>query len=169
MYPLICCELVFCYKCRRWSIIRFNIGRVISRKVADMRVSRATARVARTILRINGRSHSIVRATLAVALALCAMLYIRLYNNERTATGKGDAMRDPSTTDHHDEHDHDHDEHSHQHDGHDHEHGGKGGHGHEHGKVDADLYGNKAGLRAVQISTAGMLLVALIQFVIATI
>src|SRR6266849_2509268 len=164
MYPLICCELVFCYKCSRRSIIRFNIGRVISRKVADMRVSRATARVARTILRINGRSHNIVRATLAVALALCAMLYIRLYNNERTATGKGDAMRDPSTTDHHDDHDHDaHNDHDH------HEHGGKGGHGHEHGKVDADLYGNKAGLRAVQISTAGMLLVALIQFAIATI
>jgi cation diffusion facilitator family transporter len=101
-------------------------------------------------------------------------------------------MRDPSATDHHDhddhdhdhehDHDHDHDEHSHQHDDYDHdhaahddhgEHGGKGGHGHgghghEHGKVDADLYGNKAGLRAVQISTAGMLLVALIQFAIAT-
>src|SRR5216683_5746829 len=56
------------------------------------------------------------------------------------------------------DHDHDHDDH-----------GGHGGHGHEHGKVDADLYGNKAGLRAVQISTAGMLLVALIQFAIATI
>ncbi len=49
-------------------------------------------------------------------------------------------------------HDHDHDEH---------------GHGHEHGKVDADLYGNRAGLRAVQISTAGMLLVSVIQFAIA--
>src|SRR5580704_8277617 len=69
-------------------------------------------------------------------------------------------MPDSSTTDHHDDHsdhDHDHDEHRH------------GGHGHEHGKVDADLYGNKAGLRAVQISTAGMLLVAVIQFAIATI
>src|SRR6266567_4469955 len=63
--------------------------------------------------------------------------------------------------------DHDHDEHEHQHDDHDHEHGGHGGHGHEHGKVDADLYGNKAGLRAVQISTAGMLLVSIIQFAIA--
>jgi cation diffusion facilitator family transporter len=52
----------------------------------------------------------------------------------------------------HDHDDHDHDEH---------------GHGHEHGKVDADLYGNRAGLRAVQISTAGMLLVSLIQFAIA--
>ena len=49
-------------------------------------------------------------------------------------------------------HDHDHDEHA---------------HGHEHGKVDADLYGNRAGLRAVQISTAGMFLVAAIQFAIA--
>jgi cation diffusion facilitator family transporter len=49
-------------------------------------------------------------------------------------------------------HNHDHDEHA---------------HGHEHGKVDADLYGNRAGLRAVQISTAGMFLVAAIQFAIA--
>ena len=49
-------------------------------------------------------------------------------------------------------HDHDHDDHA---------------HGHEHGKVDADLYGNRAGLRAVQISTAGMFLVAAIQFAIA--
>ena len=55
------------------------------------------------------------------------------------------------------DHDHDHDEHN------DDEHA----HGHEHGKVDADLYGNRAGLRAVQISTAGMLLVAAIQFAIA--
>ena len=54
-------------------------------------------------------------------------------------------------------HTHDHDEHT------DDEHA----HGHEHGKVDADLYGNRAGLRAVQISTAGMLLVAAIQFAIA--
>lgn len=79
----------------------------------------------------------------------------------------------------HDEHDHDHnhshDEHDeHDHDEHDHEHEeehghGHDGHGHEHGKVDADLYGNRAGLRAVQISTAGMLLVALIQFSIAII
>src|SRR2546423_9673474 len=71
---------------------------------------------------------------------------------------------------HHD-HDREHDEHGHSHD-HDHEHDehehGKGhGHGHEHGRVDADLYGNKAGLRAVQISTAGMFLVAAIQFGIA--
>ena len=58
----------------------------------------------------------------------------------------------------HDEHDHDHDD-EHQHGGH--------GHGHEHGRVNADLYGNRAGLRAVQISTAGMFLVAAIQFVIA--
>ncbi len=55
------------------------------------------------------------------------------------------------------DHDHDHDEHN------DDEHA----HGHEHGKVDADLYGNRVGLRAVQISTAGMLLVAAIQFAIA--
>jgi cation diffusion facilitator family transporter len=61
--------------------------------------------------------------------------------------------------------------HTHDHDEHDHEHGseGHGGHGHEHGKVNADLYGNQAGLRAVQISTAGMLLVSIIQFAIAII
>src|SRR5579863_83671 len=76
----------------------------------------------------------------------------------------------------HDDHDHIHDEHDNHdhsdHDNHDHEegghgHGGSGKHGHEHGRVDADLYGNRAGLRAVQISTAGMFLVAIIQFVIA--
>jgi cation diffusion facilitator family transporter len=87
-------------------------------------------------------------------------------------------MREYSTNhdhDHdHDEHDHkhDHDEHDHDHDEHDHDsagHGGQGGHGHEHGRVDADLYGNQAGLRAVQISTAGMLLVSVIQFIIAII
>ena len=65
-------------------------------------------------------------------------------------------------------HDHDHDDHNdhddHDHNEHDHD---KHGHGHEHGRVDADLYGNKAGLRAVQISTAGMFLVAAIQFAIA--
>ena len=86
--------------------------------------------------------------------------------------------------DHHDDHDHGHDghehgEHSHNHDGHEHDHDleeheghgehGHGGHGHEHGRVDADLYGNRAGLRAVQISTAGMFIVAAIQFVIADI
>ena len=95
---------------------------------------------------------------------------------------------DTEHTHNHDEHDHDehphdhddhthHDEHEHNHDDHDHEehkHGlfgghGHGGHGHEHGKVDADLYGNQAGLRAVQISTAGMLLVSIIQFAIAII
>jgi cation diffusion facilitator family transporter len=90
-------------------------------------------------------------------------------------------MREPSATDNqeHDDNEHDHDEPDHEHDAHDdHDHDergkkggqeGHGGHGHEHGKVDADLYGNRAGLRAVQISTAGMLLVALIQFAIATI
>ena len=85
------------------------------------------------------------------------------------------------------DHDHSHDQHSHDHDlnglhthdDHDHDddhdhvdhggNGGHGGHGHEHGKVDADLYGNRAGLRAVQISTAGMLIVAIIQFAIAII
>lgn len=85
----------------------------------------------------------------------------------------------------HDDHEHTHDEHDHLHDDHEHDehnhdehddhdekgrgHRGHGGHGHEHGKVDADLYGNRAGLRAVQISTAGMFLVAVIQFVIASI
>jgi cation diffusion facilitator family transporter len=63
----------------------------------------------------------------------------------------------------HDEHDHVH-EHGHNHGEHEHD---EKGHGHEHGKVDADLYGNRAGLRAVQISTAGMLVVAAIQFAIA--
>ena len=83
----------------------------------------------------------------------------------------------------HDDHDHgqehDHGEHGHDHDGHEHAHDleeqeghgehGHGGHGHEHGRVDADLYGNRAGLRAVQISTAGMFIVAAIQFAIAAI
>ncbi len=70
-------------------------------------------------------------------------------------------------------HDHDHDSHSHNdHDQADHDEAGEhghahGGHGHEHGRVDADLSGDRAGLRAVQISTAGMLLVSLIQLVIA--
>ncbi len=57
---------------------------------------------------------------------------------------------------HQSESQHNHEEHNHDH-----------AHGHEHGKVDADLYGNRAGLRAVQISTAGMFLVAAIQFAIA--
>jgi cation diffusion facilitator family transporter len=75
----------------------------------------------------------------------------------------------------HDEHDHGHEEDhdfDHEHDDHDHdhgehEHGGHEGHGHEHGRVNPDLYGDRAGLRAVQISTAGMFLVAAIQFIIA--
>src|SRR5579859_2090674 len=75
--------------------------------------------------------------------------------------------------DHQTESDHEHDTHSHSHKheahNHDHDEQDKHGHGHEHGKVDADLYGNQAGLRAVQISTAGMLLVSVIQFVIALI
>jgi cation diffusion facilitator family transporter len=57
----------------------------------------------------------------------------------------------------HNNHHHDHDEH---------DHGGQQGDGHEHGQVNADLYGNRAGLRAVQISTAGMFLVAAIQLAI---
>ncbi len=61
----------------------------------------------------------------------------------------------------HGTHNHDHEDHNHDHDHDEH------GHGHEHGRIDADLYGNRAGLRAVQISTAGMLLVAAIQFAIA--
>src|SRR5215467_696350 len=65
--------------------------------------------------------------------------------------------------------DHDHDTHTHNHNGNEHEehdHHGQEEHGHEHGRVNADLYGNQAGLRAVQISTAGMFLVAAIQFAI---
>jgi cation diffusion facilitator family transporter len=73
--------------------------------------------------------------------------------------------------DHQPESDHEHDTHNHEHHEHnhdEHEHD-EHGHGHEHGKVDADLYGNQAGLRAVQLSTAGMLLVSAIQFAIALI
>jgi cation diffusion facilitator family transporter len=66
----------------------------------------------------------------------------------------------------HGTHTHDHEEHNHDHDHSEHDHA-EHGHGHEHGKVDADLYGNRAGLRAVQISTAGMFLVSAIQFAIA--
>lgn len=66
-------------------------------------------------------------------------------------------------------HDHEHDEHEHSHEHDEHEHGKGHGHGHEHGKVDADLYKDRAGLRAVQISTAGMFIVAAIQFTIAAI
>src|SRR5713101_5168359 len=73
----------------------------------------------------------------------------------------------PEGHSHDTDHQHDHDEHDHDHETEDHDHGGHGGHGHEHGKVDADLYGNRAGLRAVQLSTAGMLLVSAIQFAIA--
>src|SRR6266516_575854 len=65
--------------------------------------------------------------------------------------------------------DHDHDNHKHSHTGHkhdEHEHDDQEEPGHEHGKVNADLYGNQAGLRAVQISTAGMFLVAALQFII---
>lgn len=81
-------------------------------------------------------------------------------------------MHDHETQDGHDvsseHHQVDHREHA---DDHNHEHAGEHHHGHthEHGKVDADLYGNRAGLRAVQISSAGMFLVAAIQFTIAMI
>src|SRR5581483_5902349 len=64
------------------------------------------------------------------------------------------------------DHDHEHTDHSHAEDEHEHDHVG---HGHEHGKVNVDLYGNKAGLRAVQISTFGMFLVSIIQLTIALI
>jgi cation diffusion facilitator family transporter len=63
--------------------------------------------------------------------------------------------------DQHTDHEHAHDEHG------GHEHRGRGEHGHEHGRIDADLYGDRAGLRAVQISTLGMFIVAAIQFAIA--
>ncbi len=68
------------------------------------------------------------------------------------------------------EHQHEHLPHSHdQIDAHNHNHDDidQHGHSHEHGKVDVDLYGNRAGLRAVQLSTAGMFLVSAIQFAIA--
>jgi cation diffusion facilitator family transporter len=72
---------------------------------------------------------------------------------------------------HQDESLHEHGTHAHDHEEHDHHHGHSGhdeeGHGHEHGKIDADLYGNSAGLRAVRISTVGMFIVAAIQFTIA--
>lgn len=78
-------------------------------------------------------------------------------------------MHDHQTGNDHEAHDHKHDatEHNHTTHDHDHKHDEHDGHGHEHGKVDADLYGNRAGLRAVQLSTAGMLLVSAIQFAIA--
>jgi cation diffusion facilitator family transporter len=67
---------------------------------------------------------------------------------------------------HQSESQHEHGTHTHDHD-HDEDNQNEHAHGHEHGKVDADLYGNRAGLRAVQISTVGMFLVAAIQFAIA--
>src|SRR5260370_1228264 len=80
-------------------------------------------------------------------------------------------LRRKALHDHRTESDHEHDSHSHSHKhethNHDHDEQDKHGHGHEHGKVDTDLYGNRAGLRAVQVSTAGMLLVSAIQFAIA--
>jgi len=76
------------------------------------------------------------------------------------------------SSDHNHKHEHAHNEPGHTHDDHadfdhDHDHDDHRGQGHEHGKVDADLYGNKAGLRAVQIATAGMFIVAALQFAIA--
>src|SRR5216684_81218 len=80
-------------------------------------------------------------------------------------------LRRNALHDHQTESDHEHDTHNHSHKhethNHDHDEQDKHGHGHEHGKVDTDLYGNRAGLRAVQVSTAGMLLVSAIQFAIA--
>src|SRR5215472_15130199 len=90
-------------------------------------------------------------------------------------------MHEHASHDHENDHDHDHDEseehdfthehddHVHDHDHEEHEHGGHEGHGHEHGRVNPDLYGDRAGLRAVQISTVGMFIVAAIQFAIAAI
>jgi cation diffusion facilitator family transporter len=71
-------------------------------------------------------------------------------------------MQEHTSHDH--THDHDHDEHDYDHD--EHEHDSEEGHGHVHGRVNPDLYGNQAGLCAVQISTAGMFIVAAIQFAI---
>lgn len=93
-------------------------------------------------------------------------------HHDHNHDGHGHVHEDEIAHDHaafehdHDEHAHDgHDDHDHDHEEeHGHEHGG---HGHEHGQVNAELYGNQLGLRAVQISTAGMLLIALIQFAIA--
>src|SRR5713101_8173211 len=80
-------------------------------------------------------------------------------------------LRRNALHDHQTESDHEHDTHNHSHKhethNHDHDEQDKHGHGHEHGKVDTDLFGNRAGLRAVQVSTAGMLLVSAIQFAIA--
>src|SRR5436305_4206319 len=83
--------------------------------------------------------------------------------------GEHDHHNNDHTHEHHEEHDHDDREH-------DHDHGrgilGKLFHNHagdDHGGADTNLYGDQAGLRAVQISSAGMLLVALIQFAIALI
>src|SRR5229473_3136313 len=75
---------------------------------------------------------------------------------------------DHAHTDNEHSHSHTNDTHGHDHDHDEHEHG-HGAHGHTHGTINAELYSNREGLRAVQISTAGMLLVALIQFAIALI
>src|SRR5712692_1558149 len=75
---------------------------------------------------------------------------------------------DHAHTDNEHGHSHTNDTHGHDHDHDEHEHG-HGAHGHTHGTINAELYSNREGLRAVQISTAGMLLVALIQFAIALI
>jgi len=74
------------------------------------------------------------------------------------------------------DHEHSHEEEEHSHDSAEHEHRsgilGKLFHshaGHDQSGADTNLYGDQEGLRAVQISTVGMLLVALIQFAIALI
>ncbi len=98
-------------------------------------------------------------------------------NNPLHAEDKADEHEHEHNTHSHADDERDHAEHAHEHaedqeHTHDHEDAhedAQGGHGHKHGSVDADLYGDRAGLRAVQISTAGMLVVALIQLLIAII
>src|SRR5712692_1745513 len=75
---------------------------------------------------------------------------------------------DHAHTDNEHGHSHTNDTHGHDHDHDEHEHG-HGAHGHTHGTINAELYSDREGLPAVQISTAGMLLVALLQFAIALI
>lgn len=80
---------------------------------------------------------------------------------EHTHPNHASDTPEPQTSAH--QHEHHHDEHEHGSGTHAH------GHGHQHGRIEADLYRNRAGLRAVQISTAGMLLVSLVQLLIALI
>lgn len=93
-------------------------------------------------------------------------------HEHHTSAHKHEPYRDepgqPVPHEHEHEHSHAHEQGDQAHSQHTHEQTDKkNGHGHEHGKVDAELYGNQAGLRAVQISTFGMLLVSLIQLLIA--